>query len=59
MKIKLFETRFMPAIIHGLEVWGKITATEMKEMSKIQVRAFKHILHLPQSTRNIGILFET
>ena len=55
MKIKLFETCFMPAIIHGLEVWGRITATEMKEISKIQVSALKQILHLPKSTPNIGI----
>ena len=59
VKIKLFETCLMPAIIHGLEVWGRITATEMKEISKIQVSALKQILHLPKSTPNIGILFET
>ena len=49
----------MPAIIHGLEVWGRITATEMKEISKIQVSALKQIMHLPKSAPNIGILFET
>ena len=59
VKIKLFETCLMPAIIHGLEVWGRITATEMKEISKIQVSALKQILHLPKSTPNIEILFET
>ena len=59
MKIKLFETCLMPVIIHGLEVCGRITATEMKELSKIQVSALKQILHLPKSTPNIGILFET
>ena len=37
MKIKLFQTCLMPAIIHGLEAWGRITATELKEISKIQV----------------------
>ena len=59
MKIKLFETCLMPVIIHGLEVWGRIKATEMKEILKIQVSALKQILHLPKSTPNIGILFET
>ena len=49
----------MPAIMHRLKVWGRITATEMKEISKIQVSALKQILHLPKSTPNIGILFET
>ena len=41
VKTKLFETCLMPAIIHGLEVWWRITATEMKEISKIQVSKLK------------------
>ena len=49
----------MPTLIHGLEVWGRITETEMKKISKIHARAFKQILHLPKLTPNIGILFET
>ena len=39
--------------------WWRITATEMKEISKIQVSALKQILHYPKSTPNIEILFET
>ena len=49
----------MPAIIYGLEVWGRIIATEMKETTKIQVDALKKILYLPKSIPNIGILYET
>ena len=41
VKIKLFETCLMPAIRHGLEVWVRIKATKMKEISKIQVSALK------------------
>ena len=59
VKIKLFETFLMPVIIFRLEVWRRITATEIKEISKIQVSVLKQILHLPNSTPNIGILFET
>ena len=59
VKIKLFKTCLMPAIIFGLEVWWRITATEMKEISKIQLSALKQILNLPKIARNIGILFET
>ena len=59
VKIKLFETCLMPAIIHGLEVWGRITATEMKEISNIQGSVLEKTLHLLKSTPNIGILFET
>ena len=58
VKIKLFETCLMPAIIYGLEVCRRITAKEMKEISKIQVSALKQILHLPKSTPNIEILYE-
>ena len=36
-----------------------LAATEMKEISKIQVSALKQIRHLPKSTPNIEILFET
>ena len=59
VKIKLFETCLMPAIIHELEVWGRITATEMKEISNIQGSVLEKTLHLLKSTPNIGILFET
>ena len=37
VKIKLFETCLIPAIIHGLQVWGRITATGMKEILKIHL----------------------
>ena len=37
---------------------GRITATEIKEISKIQVIALKQILYLTKSTPNIGILYE-
>ena len=59
VKIKLFETCLIPAIIHGLEVWGRIAATDIKEISKIQVSTLKQILPFPKSTTNIGILFDT
>ena len=59
VKIKLFETCLMPAIIYGLEVWRRSTSTKTKEISKIQVSALKQILHLSKSAPNIGILYET
>ena len=59
VKIKLCETCLMPAIMYGLEVWGRITSSEMKEITKIQIRALKQILNLPKSTPSTGILFET
>ena len=34
MKIKLFKTCLMSAIIHGLEVWERITAAEMIDIDK-------------------------
>ena len=59
VKIKLFETCLMTSIIYGLEVLVRITAKEMKEISKIQISALKQILLLPKSIPNIGILYET
>ena len=42
----------MPAILYGLEVWGRIMETEIAEINKIQRNALKHILHLSKSTSN-------
>ena len=35
VKMTLFQACIVSAIIHGLEVLGRVTGTEMKEISKI------------------------
>ena len=58
VKLKLYETCLMPALLYGLEAWGKIDKDEMNEIEKIQGRALKRISNLPISTSYIGLIME-
>ena len=49
----------MPALIYGREAWGYIKKEEMKEIGRIQGRAFKIIFRQPVSTIDTEILMET
>ena len=49
----------MPALLYGLEAWGKIDKDEMNEIEKIQGRALKRIFNVPISTSYIGLIMET
>ena len=40
----------MTELLHGLQAWGKIDKTEMKETEKIQGIPLKSIFNLPIST---------
>ena len=44
VKLKLCETCQMPALLYGLEPWGKIDKDELNEIEKIQETALKRIL---------------
>ena len=59
VKLKLYETCLMPALLYGLEAWGKIDKDEMNEIEKIQGRALKRIFNLPISASYIGLIMET
>ena len=59
VKLKLYETCLMPALLYGLEAWGKIDKDEMNEIEKIQGRALKKIFNLPISTSYIDLIMET
>ena len=59
VKIKLFETCLIPAILYGFEEWGKISKKEMQATEKIQNQLFKKILQLPVTTPSTGLLMET
>ena len=59
VKLKLYETCLMPALLYGLKAWGKIDKDEMNEIEKIQGRALKRIFNLPISTSYIGLIIET
>ena len=59
VKLKLYEICVMPALLYGLEGWGKIDKEEMNEKEKIQRRALKRIINLPISTSYISLIIET
>ena len=49
----------MPALIYGVEAWGCIKKEEMKEIKRVQRKAFKKMLKLLVSTAYTRILVET
>ena len=50
MQLKHLEPCLMPALIYGREAWGYIKKEGMKEIGRIQGRAFKIIFRQPVST---------
>ena len=59
VKIKLFETCLILAILYGFKAWGKILKSEMQAIEKIQNQSLKKILQLPVTTPSTGLLMET
>ena len=57
VKFKLYETCLMPALLYGIEAWGKIDKDEINEIDKIQGRALKRIFDMPISTSYIALFF--
>ena len=55
VKIKLFETCLISAILYGFEAWGKISKSEMQAIEKIQNQSLKKILQLPVTTPSTGL----
>ena len=49
VKLKLFDTCLMTALIYGMEAWGNIRLVEMREIEKIQGKALKKIFQLQLS----------
>ena len=58
VKIKLFEARLLPAILHRFEAWRKISKSEMQAIEEIQNQSLKKILQLPVTTPSTGLLME-
>ena len=56
LKLKLYETCIMLALLYGLEAWGKIDKDETNEIEKIQGRALKRIFNLSISKSYIGLI---
>ena len=59
MKLKLFETCLMPALLYGMEAWEKLPKAEIQNLEKIQGKALKKIFSLPITSPYIGLIIET
>ena len=59
VKLKLFETCLMPALLYGMESWKKLSKAEVQQLEKIQGKALKRIFSLPITTLYIGLIIET
>ena len=58
VKLKLFETCLMPALLYGMEAWKKLSKAEIQNVEKIQGKALKRIFSLPITTPYIGLIIE-
>ena len=56
--LKLMKTILIPRLIHNSETWTNITKTLICELEKEQSYYLKRLLHLPDSTPTIGVLYE-
>ena len=50
VKLKLFDSCLMPAILRGLAVWGRIMTREIEEIERMQSKALEQLLQVPMST---------
>ena len=58
VKLKLFELRLTPEILHGLAAWGRIMTRGIEEIERIQSKALKQLLQVPISASTAGVLME-
>ena len=47
VKLKLFQTCLIPALLYGMEAWKKLSKAEIQNIEKIQGKALKRIFSLP------------
>ena len=59
VKLKLFETCLMPALLYGMEAWKKLSKLEVQHLQQIQGKALKRIFNLLITTPYIGLIIET
>ena len=59
VKLKLFKTCLMPALLYEMEAWKKLSKAEIQNVEKIPGKALKRIFSQPITTPNIGLIIET
>ena len=59
VKLKLFQTCLIPALLYGMEAWKNLSKAEIQNVGKIQGKALRWIFSLPITTPYIGLIIET
>ena len=59
VKLKLFETCLMTALLYGMETWKKLSKAKIRNLEKIHSKALKRISSLPITIPDIGLIIET
>ena len=58
-QLLMYEKTVTPSLVFNLEVWTKISEEEWIKIERIQAKALKKILNLPNGTPYWGLLKET
>ena len=59
VKLKLFETCLMPALLYGMEAWKTFSKAEIQQLEKSQGKALRKIFSLPITAPYIELIIET
>ena len=58
-RLVMYEKTIVPTITYNLECWTKMREKDRKDLERIQGKALRSLLHLPESTPYWGLLKET
>ena len=59
VKLKLFETCLMAALLYEMETWKKLSKAKIRNLEQIQGKALKRISSLSITIPDIGLIIET
>ena len=57
-KLKMFKTCLIPAILHGIEAWGRILTKEIDEMEERKAKHSNNYCNNQISASTAGVLIE-
>ena len=58
VRLQLYESCIIPALLYNLEGWNKLSKSEVKKLEQIQSKALVQLLEIPRSTPYIGLMNE-
>ena len=59
VKLKLFETCLMAALLYGMETWKNLSKAKIRNLEQIQGKALKRISNLSITIPDIGLIIES